>query len=189
MPESLAVEPPPAYNQAGSSVPDPVPVTSGCTFELLLTLIHPSKRIRTQNRKTKNTKPGSENKGPYDIPIKTGWVTFLGIIAEKLAVEPSDLVMTSLEWHWLKPASGPWLPVQDESGFASMLKKVRTKIEPYVIIRMPVPVKKREAEPSGSTWDVVDELDSDFEDDRVAKKVRIRIIISLSYILHSISCR
>ena len=81
------------------------------TFKLLLTVIHPSKCICTLNWKTKNTKPVSEDKGPFDISVKVGWFTFLGIITEKLAVQPSDLIVTSLVWHWLKPASGPWLPV------------------------------------------------------------------------------
>jgi hypothetical protein len=57
------------------------------TFELLLTLVHPSKCICTPNRKTKNTKPESENKGPYEITIEIGWNTFLGIIARKLSIE------------------------------------------------------------------------------------------------------
>ena len=178
MSENPAIKPPPDHNWAGSSAPDPVPVTSDLTFEVLLTLIHPSKRIRTQNRKTKTTKPELESRGPFDISIETGWVTFLDIVAKKLAAEPSDLVITSFEWHWLKPASGPWLPVQDENGFASMLKKIRTrtKIEPFIIVRMHAPVKKRVAESLGNTWDVADELDSDVEDGRVAKKVRIQII-------------
>ena len=41
-------------------------------FEVLLMLLHPSKRIRTLNQKTKNTKVKLESKGPYDIPIKMG---------------------------------------------------------------------------------------------------------------------
>jgi hypothetical protein len=154
------------------------------TFELLLTLIHPSKRIRTPNRKTKNTKPESENKGLYEIMIETGWNTFLGIITGKLSIERSDLVVSSFEWHWLKPSSGPWLPVQDETGFASMLKKIKSKFEPYVIVCMQAPVKKKVAESSENTWDV-DEVESDFEDRPGAKKVCIQVVAV--YILYSIS--
>ncbi|KAF8502634.1 hypothetical protein F5888DRAFT_1867499 [Russula emetica] len=78
-----------------------------------------------------------------------------------------------LEWHWLKPSSGPWLPVQDETGFASMLKKVKSKFEPYVIVRMQAPVKKKAAESSENTWDAVDEAESNFEDRPGAKKVKL----------------
>src|SRR6266576_2556601 len=97
----------------------------------------------------KNIKPVSEDKGSFNISVEVGWFAFLGIIAEKLAVQPSDLIVTSLVWHWLKLASGPWLPVQDENGLISMLKKIKTKTEPYVIIQMQVPVQKKAAGPSG----------------------------------------
>ena len=146
------------------------------TFELLLTLTHPPKRVRTNNRKTKNVKSESENKGPYEISVNIGWDNFLGVIAEKLMVVPSSLVITSFAWHWVKPASSPWLPVQDENGFASMLKKVKTKVEPYVIIRMSAPTERKAAESSGNAWDVVDELDSDLEDNTISKKVSPSLI-------------
>ena len=81
------------------------------TFKLLLTLTYPLKCVQTTNRKTKNIKPESENKGPYDVSINIGWEAFLGVIANKLMIVPSSLVTMSFTWHWLKPASGPWLPV------------------------------------------------------------------------------
>jgi hypothetical protein len=102
--------------------PEPDP-----TFKLLLTLLYSSKCVCTSNQKTKNVKPKSENKGPYNISIKTEWDTFLKIITDKLSVEHTDLVFSSFEWHWLKPASGPWLPLQDEGGFALMMKKVNAR--------------------------------------------------------------
>ena len=147
--------------------PDPVPEP---TFELLLTLIHPSKRVCTSNRKTKSTKPEAENKGPYDIPVQIEWDAFLDIIAEKLSLRHFDLVVPSLEWHWLKPASSPWLPVQDKAGLTSMLKKVRSKSEPYVIVRMQVPQKK------ANPLDIFEDPGTDLEDNPVAKKVRIQAI-------------
>jgi hypothetical protein len=156
------------------------------TFELLITFIHPPKRIRGSNRKTKNTKSVSEDKGPFNVSVDVGWVAFLNIIAEKLAVQSSDLAISSLAWHWLKLASSPWLPVQDENGFTSMLKKIKMKSEPYVIIRMQAPVQKKVVGPSGSVWDVEDE-ESDVEDNSIAKKVRISS--QSNYILYSISCR
>ncbi|KAN0115811.1 hypothetical protein V8E52_006520 [Russula decolorans] len=45
---------------------------------------------------TKNTKPVSEDKGPFNVAVDIEWVPFLGIIAEKLSVQPSDLIITSL---------------------------------------------------------------------------------------------
>jgi hypothetical protein len=174
MSEGPAIGSPPAQ-QGDSSAAAPA-VALDSTFELLFSLIHPSKCIRTQNRKTKNTKPVSEDKGPFNVAVDIEWVPFLGIIAEKLSVQPSDLTITSFVWHWLKPASGPWLPVQDENGLASMLKKIKSKKEPYIIMRMQAPVQKKAAGSSGNAWDVEDDVDLDFEDNTIAKKVRITYI-------------
>jgi hypothetical protein len=154
-------------------VPTPAIDITEPSFELLLTLAYPPKRVRTANRKTKNVKSESENKGPYEISVNIGWDAFLRLIAEKLLVVPSSLILSSFTWHWLKPASGPWLPVENENGFASMLKKVKSKSEPYIIIRMSAPTQRKAAESSGNAWDVEDELDSDLEDSLASKKVSI----------------
>jgi hypothetical protein len=161
-------------NGSSGAVPALRPQDSESTFELLLTLIYPSKRVRTLAKKTKNMKPESDNKGPYDIPINTKWDAFLGVITKKLMVVPSSLVITSFKWHWLKPASSLWLPVQDENGFALMLKKVKSKVEPYIIVCMQAPIQNRVTVSMGIMQDVKDELDSDLEDtNRVSKKVCI----------------
>ena len=100
----------------------------------------------------------------------------MDIIAEKFSVECFDLIVLSLEWHWLKLASNSWLPVQDETGFVSMLKKVKLKPEPYVIIHMQALVKRKAAELVGNAWDITDEVESDFEDRPVSKKVHNQFI-------------
>jgi hypothetical protein len=74
--------------------PEPDP-----TFKLLLTLLYSLKHIRTSNWKTKNAKPELENKGPYNISIKTKWDAFLEIITDKLSVKHTNLVFSSFEWH------------------------------------------------------------------------------------------
>ena len=81
-------------------------------------------------KKMKNTKVKPESKGPYDIPIKIGWNGFLTFISQKLSVERMDLVISSLKWHWVKPSSGPWIPVQNEPGCMSMVKKLKVKSKP-----------------------------------------------------------
>ena len=129
-------------------VPTPAIDITEPSFELLLTLAYPPKRVRTANRKTKNVKSESENKGPYEISVNIGWDAFLRLIAEKLLIVPSLLILSSFTWHWLKPASGPWLPVENENGFASMLKKVKQKPEAYVIICMHAPTQRMATESS-----------------------------------------
>jgi hypothetical protein len=131
----------------------------------------------------KDMKPVSKDKGPFDISVDIKWITFLGIIAEKLAIQPSNLVITSLTWHWLKPASGPWLSVQDKNRFMSMLRKIKSKAEPYVIVCMQAPTQKKVAGSLGNAWDVEDKLESDFEDNSIAKKVRVLYHLSLYLVL------
>ena len=176
MSETPACDLPPAHQNNSNGSSGAVPALRSqdfeSTFELLLTLVYPSKRVRTSSKKTKNMKPESDNKGPYDVPINIEWDAFLGVVAEKLMVVPSTLVVTSFKWHWLKPASSPWLPIQDENGFASMLKKVKTKSDPYIIVRMQAPIQRKVT--ATLVFDIEDELDSDLEDtNRVSKKVCI----------------
>ena len=134
MSETPACDLPPAHQNNSNGSSGAVPALRSqdleSTFELLLTLVYPSKRVCTSSKKTKNTKPELDNKGPYNVPINIEWDAFLGVVSEKLMVVPSTLIVTSFEWHWLKPASSPWLPIQDEKGFVSMLKKVKTKSDP-----------------------------------------------------------
>jgi hypothetical protein len=80
------------------------------------------------------TKAVTETKGPFLIFVNVGWMELLGIIADGLAIQRADLVVTSFEWHWVKPASSPWLPVQDENGFMSMLKKIRSNISKFRVL-------------------------------------------------------
>jgi hypothetical protein len=49
----------------------------------------------------------------------------------------------------------------------SMLKKIRSKPDAYVIIRMHEPIQRKAA------GDVEDDIESDLEDNSLAKKVRI----------------
>ncbi len=137
------------------------PETQEPTFELLLMLIHSPKCLHTPNRRTRNPKPKLENIGPFDVSVNIGWNTFLGTVAEKICVQCLDLPISTFEWHWLKPASGPWLPIQDENGFALMVKKIKRiklKSEAYVMVHMDVPGKNQASASSGNARDVGDSV-------------------------------
>src|SRR6266567_7941754 len=69
-----------------------------------------------------------------------------------------------------------------------MLKKIKTKTEPYVIIWMQVPVQKKAVGPSGSVWDV-DNDKSNVEDNLIAKKVHILYHPHLHFILTFLQAR
>ena len=47
-------------------------------------------------------KPESRTiKARSGVPIDIEWDAFKGVVAEKLMVVPSTLVVISFEWHWL----------------------------------------------------------------------------------------
>jgi hypothetical protein len=67
------------------------------------------------------------------------WDMLLLKVAELIQMEADNLMVGTFEWHWLKPASGAWLPLTDEHGLNSMIKQIHTKIEPYIILWMQPP--------------------------------------------------
>jgi len=117
----------------------PAPLPSQTTFELLAEVTMPDKQTRQRSGKTKNEKRVPIKKGPIDVDVDVGWDTLLVLLAELLQTSPDNLVHNSFEWHWLKPASGAWLPLTDEHGLSSMLKQILTQAGPYVIVRMQPP--------------------------------------------------
>src|SRR5258707_9461906 len=110
-----------------------------------------------------------------DVSVNIGWDAFLEMVAEKICIQRSDLPISTFEWHWLKPASGPWLPVQDENGFASMVKKIKRiklKSKAYVMVHMDVPGKNQASASSGNARDIgEEEIGLDLEESPVSKKV------------------
>jgi hypothetical protein len=143
--------PPPAYEQqqpVAANPPRPaaaiqVPATTtAAVFELLAYVLQPPKRVRTANRKTKTEKQESLTFGPTNVPVDIVWDDFLATVAQLVKTTPENLSVGTLEWKWLKPVSSPWLPLQSNVGFLSMLKQVLPKIpksDAYVIIRMQPP--------------------------------------------------
>ena len=137
--------PPPPYNSvAGPVGPTPTVPTNVVeentpNFELLINVLRAPKRVRTANRKTKTEKQDALSFGPMNVPITSPWVDFLSAVAQLLQSQSDNLAVTSFQWHRLKPASGPWLLLQNETGYQSMIKQVTSKPEPYVIVRMQPP--------------------------------------------------
>jgi hypothetical protein len=99
----------------------------------------PEKRVRQRGGKTKTEKQGAIQRGPLDVKIDIEWTIFLQQLSDLVQTEVTNLIVPSFQWHWLKPASGAWLPLTNERGLASMVKQVITKPEPYIIVRMQPP--------------------------------------------------
>ena len=75
--------------------------------------------------------------GLINMSTNFSWDVFLHKIATLIKCQPDQLTFGSFEWHWLKPASSPWLPLQNKNGLLSLLKRVTTcRRGPYIIIQM-----------------------------------------------------
>ena len=163
----------PAYVAAAApnTLRDPAghpPNPPGSTFELLVTVTVPPKRAQSGGKKAKAPKPDLLNFGPVDVSDAIEWDQFLDVIAKLLKTTPTCLLVSSFEWHWLKPASSPWLLLQSSAGLASMLKKVKGKADAYVILRTKAPKRDRLSStlpwnPGTPSYGVDDDEGSDHE--------------------------
>ena len=143
-PNTILQPPPPTQptiqNQPAPPAVVPAAKTRPATpFEYLVQVILPNKRVRTGNRKTKVEKTEPFSFGPANMKADIGWDDFTAAVAGLVHVicQPLQLCIGTMEWHWLKPANSPWLPLQNETGLVSMLNKVvASKSSPYIIIRM-----------------------------------------------------
>jgi hypothetical protein len=152
-------------------------------FEYLVQVILPNKCVRTGNRKTKVEKAEPLSFGPANMKANIGWDHFTAAIAGLVKCQPPQLCIGTMEWHWLKPANTPWLPLQNETSLISMLNKVvASKSSPYVIIRMQPPKPPAEGlAPSwagnGAVGTPVDEDEQSDNDDRLMFKKVLHILL------------
>lgn len=85
--------------------------------------------VQLQPKKTKQKKPKSSLKqvGPFNMKFSLSWEGFLRSIASDLKVPPSNLDVNSFQWKFTRPKTSNFLPVTNEEGFASLLKKLQAK--------------------------------------------------------------
>ncbi|KAF9069424.1 hypothetical protein BDP27DRAFT_1363409 [Rhodocollybia butyracea] len=136
-------------------------------FELLL---HLSKPETGKKKGSARGQKDPEKRGPANVPSTTGWSEFLRTCALLVPTTTAGLYTHSFEWRFLRPATGPWLPVTNANGYQSMLgqaKQQRTKTPPYIIVRMTKPVQKLELE------DVDEDSDSESDTGPMRKKGKI----------------
>jgi hypothetical protein len=83
--------------------------------------------------------------GPITANIDMTWDYIVDTIATLLGTSPKFLVISSMEWRWLKPQNSPWLPLQNESSFASLIRQLLSPPKAvsgaYIIVKMDEPMK------------------------------------------------
>jgi hypothetical protein len=65
--------------------------------------------------------------GPFTLSNKTTWGEFISELAAILDCRLNNLVVSSLQWRFIKPKTAVHLPVTNEAGFLSMCTQVSNK--------------------------------------------------------------
>jgi hypothetical protein len=108
------------------------------SYKVLIWVVLPPKKSSSHRKKLTKTDPLTY--GPADFVSDCVWVEFLTQLAGAVDSLPSLLALPSLEWRWQKPANSLWVPLRDESGYASFLRKLRdARGSPCVIFCMDAP--------------------------------------------------
>ncbi|KAJ3915643.1 hypothetical protein F5877DRAFT_81632 [Lentinula edodes] len=128
-------------------------------FELLLHLTKPdSGKPRKGAIKTQKE---PEKRGPVNVSSTVDFDKFLRTCASIVPTSFTGLFTNTFEWHFLKPSTGPWLPITTEAGFQSMLGQAKQQtvknLVPYIIVRMRKPVQ-------GLVVDEIEDSDEDSDD-------------------------
>ena len=121
--------------------------SSSLEFELLTHVLQPDKKTRV-GYKSKMVKVDTLKFGPRRVSLGITWEDFKNVVAKELSCNAPQLAVNSFEWHFSKPQNSPWVPVNGEHGWESLVKQVSTKIakdpSSYVILRMQPPAIIRE---------------------------------------------
>ncbi|KAK7041330.1 hypothetical protein R3P38DRAFT_3453747 [Favolaschia claudopus] len=64
---------------------------------------------------------------------------FLDAVAERLSTTAVYLVLSSMEWRYLKPANSSWLPLRDVPGYKSLINKILKPTTPTDSLRVVFP--------------------------------------------------
>ncbi|KAJ7321266.1 hypothetical protein DFH08DRAFT_970131 [Mycena albidolilacea] len=115
-------------------------------FEIMVWTYGAPKKSSSSARKSKKVaKVEPISHGPITANTDMTWDYMVDTIANLLGTSPEFLVISSMEWRWLKPQNSPWLPLRNESGFASLIRQLLSPPKAvsgaYIIVKMDEPMK------------------------------------------------
>ncbi|KIM73029.1 hypothetical protein PILCRDRAFT_93228 [Piloderma croceum F 1598] len=109
-------------------VAPPIPLKP---FEVLLWVVHALKKVAGPGQKTKLQKQEPMSFGPLQLNTVS--------LANKVESAPPNLVISSLEWRFMKPANSPWMPLHSAVAYTSLVKQMASAKTPNVIVHMDLP--------------------------------------------------
>lgn len=117
------------YETKKAPAPSAVEMPPLTAFKMLLHILQPDRKVRTLQRKTKVEKVEPRKVGPVNLTVDMNWDAFLAVIAQELGTLSPCLITTSFEWHFIKPANLPKLPLSSPQGLQSMVNQVNAKLQ------------------------------------------------------------
>ncbi|KAK6988800.1 hypothetical protein R3P38DRAFT_3094426 [Favolaschia claudopus] len=152
---SVAVQPPASRRRAPAPTPAPRPgpasqppddtIPDAIEFEVMVWLPAPPEKSAGARKAKKAPKHEQPSFGPITAHTDMDYDVFLEVLAEKLSATPNFLVLSSMEWRYVKPANSVWLPLRDLDGYKSLIKNIlkpgKGVSATYIIVRMKNPVK------------------------------------------------
>lgn len=134
-PESTPIiTPAPAPTPTPAPAPVSEPLPPKRAFEVLVKV---NVKHKAGSRKKAKTDK-SPQFGPAVADTHLTWTDFLDVLAREMRIQRERIVVASLTWRWMKPATAAVLPLSSENGYRSMLKQILgSKAEsPYIFVFM-----------------------------------------------------
>ena len=113
------------------------------SYELLIHVLQPDKKVRTAGRQVKTSKVEPLKFGPINVPVDVSWDGFLELIGALVHSPLANLSIASFEWRFLTPQNSMRLPLSNEQGLKSLVVQITKKIgksgSAYIILLMQPP--------------------------------------------------
>ncbi|KAJ7274472.1 hypothetical protein B0H12DRAFT_1319430 [Mycena haematopus] len=139
-------EPKPRGKPARASMRPPSPdvdIPDAKEVEIMVWTYAAPKKPARKSKKVAKVEPISH--GPITTSTEMGWEETVDNIAKLLGTAADFLVISSMEWRWLKPQNSAWLPLRNESGFTSLIRQLLSPPKgvsgAYIIVKMDEPMK------------------------------------------------
>ncbi|KAJ7742112.1 hypothetical protein DFH07DRAFT_777789 [Mycena maculata] len=109
-------------------------------FEIVVWTCPAPKKSSTAQKTKKPTKVEPTTHGPITANTDMVWEDALDAIAVLLGTTSEFLVISSIEWCWLKPQNSAWLPLRNLGGYSSLIKQILSPPKAvsmaYIIVKM-----------------------------------------------------
>ncbi|KAF8199378.1 hypothetical protein K438DRAFT_1933409 [Mycena galopus ATCC 62051] len=115
-------------------------------FEIVVwTCPTPKKPSSTARKPKKAAKVEPSSHGPITANTDMAWEDTLDAVAILLGTTSEFLVISSIEWRWLKPQNSAWLPLRNLGGYSSLIKQILSPPKAvsmaYIIVKMDEPMR------------------------------------------------